>query len=93
MLDTTSYTARLVYSDIKAGNSSGSAYIPEADGTMPFVLVAPGPNHGGMDSAAPDFLVVSITPTGTLSWDPLSFYAGISSGETMILIYVCDEQV
>lgn len=94
MLDTTDYTARLIYSDIKAGNSSGSVYLSAADGTTPVVLTAPGPNHGGPESNFPRLLVVSINASGTLSWGPVyALDSSISSGETIILVFVCDEQV
>jgi hypothetical protein len=89
MLDTTDYTARLIYSDIKSGSSSGSTYLSAADGTMPIVLTAPGPNNTGQN-----LLKTSITPTGTLSWSPVySWNGSVSSGETIILVFVCDERV
>jgi len=85
ILDTTDYTARLVYSTTKAGNSSGSVYIPEANGTMPIVLTIP-------ESGQP--LVVGITTSGTLTWEPIIYWDGsYLSGTTHIFVYVCNEKV
>ncbi len=85
ILDTTDYTARLVYSTTKAGNSSGSDYIPEADGSMPLVLTTPESGSA---------LVVSITPSGILTWDPIIRWDGTYlTGTTHIFVYVCDERV
>lgn len=80
-LDTTDYTARLVYQTVKAGDSSGSVYIPEANGKIPYVLIYPTTSNINM-------LVVSITPSGTLSWN-----ATYNSAETGIMVYVCNERV
>jgi len=94
ILDTTDYTARLVYSDVKSGNSEGSMYIPEADGTMPFVLTYPGPNYPDPTADIYMLLVVSIAPSGTLTWRPIRNSSGTSiCYETGILVYVCDEKV
>ena len=85
MLDTTDYTARLVYSTTKAGNSSGSDYIPEADGSMPIVLTTAESGHP---------LVVGITTSGILTWEPIIHWDGsYSSGTTHIFVYVCNEKV
>jgi hypothetical protein len=90
MLDTTDYTARLIYFDTKAGNSSGSVYLSDADGNVPFVFVSPGP-----DNASDDLLVASITASGTLSWEPVydQFGSTLLSGQTIIFVYVIDEKV
>jgi hypothetical protein len=97
ILNTTDYTARLVYSTIKAGDSSGSEYVAEADGTKPFVMVAPA-RTGGSGNC----LTVGVTEWGTLTWEPMigtlydpehGYYEAIVSEETLILIYVCDEKI
>jgi hypothetical protein len=83
-----------VYSDTKAGNSSGSVYIPEADGKTPFVFICPGPDYVYPSGSDPMYLlVVSITPSGTLSWVPVeNYFQGVLSGQTTIFVYVCDEK-
>lgn len=87
-INTTDHTARLVYANTFAGSASGSVYIPEADGTVPFVLPIPGPNATGNIT-----LITTITSGGTLSWEPSKdYYNNIDSEETTILVYVCDER-
>lgn len=89
ILNTTDYTARLVYSIILDGTESGSAYIPEANGNKPFVLAAPASS-----SISGHCLSVSISTSGTLTWECITDYNGnIVSDTTLILVYVCDEKV
>jgi hypothetical protein len=85
MLDTTDHTARLIYSTTKSGSSSGSTYIPEADGNQSVVFAA---------SESGTSLSVSISPSGILTWAPVRDWdQSIISGTTLILVYVCDERV
>ncbi len=87
-LDTTDYTARLIYSGVKAGTTSGSETISEAVGKMPIVLTYPGPNNTGEW-----LLIVGISPDGVLTWQTVENLGGsVVSGETSIAVYVCYEQ-
>jgi len=92
ILNTADYTARLVYWIVLDGYSSGSVYIPEADGKMPFVCVFPfWPTYYGI------CLSVGISPSGVLTWDqvlvPIAPQVFIGSEGTAIFVYVCDEKV
>ncbi len=84
MLDTTDHTARLIYSTTKAGDSSGSVYISEADGTMPFICTS---SENGR------CMLVGISTSGTLNWAPVRDWNGtVLSDTTLIFVYICDEK-
>lgn len=84
--DYTDKLARLVYSVVKDGKTSGSEYIPEADGKMSMLLTFPTANN-----TSDIELICTLENDGTLSWitpDP-SLVMG-EPGETQICVYVCE---